>query len=107
MLFESTQSEDSGKTLESQEKSLHAELPESVEKVVNGKKILSWQKLLEQNGYDDLEVVKFMKEGVLLVGAHDHPACYALTLKLAKQMLLCSLNILKPFQLEDHETLCD
>ena len=71
------------KQLESQEKSLHAKLPESVEKVVSGKKILLWQKVLEQNGYDDLEVVKFMKEGVVLVGAHDHPACYALKLKLA------------------------
>ena len=39
------------------------------------------QKLLEQHGYDDMEVVRFMKEGVPLVGAHDHPPCYPLKLK--------------------------
>ncbi|CAL1142518.1 unnamed protein product [Cladocopium goreaui] len=71
------------KQLEGQEKKLHENLPESVEKVVRGKKILLWQKLLEQSGYDDMEVVKFMKEGVPLVGAHDHPKCYPLKIKLA------------------------
>ena len=71
------------KQLEPQEKSLHAKLPESVKKVASSKKILLWQKLLEQHGYDDMEVVKFMKEGVPLVDAHDHPACYPLKLKLA------------------------
>ena len=65
------------------EKSLHESLPESVEKVVSDKKILLWQTLLEQNGYDDMEVVKFMKDGVPLVGTHDHPRCYPLKLKLA------------------------
>ena len=71
------------KQLEGQEKMLHDNLPSSITKVVQGKKILLWQKLLEQNGYDDMEVVKFMKEGVPLVGTHDHPACYPLKLKLA------------------------
>ena len=66
-----------------QEKILHENLPKSVAKVVQGKKILLWQRLLEQNGYDDMEVVKFMKEGVPLVGARDHPSCYPLKLKLA------------------------
>ena len=55
----------------------------TVEKVVSDKKILLWQTLLEQNGYDDMEVVKFMKDGVPLVGTHYHPPCYPLKLKLA------------------------
>ena len=71
------------KQLEGDEKSLHKSLPESVEKVVSDKKILLWQTLLERNGYDDMEVVKFMKYGVPLVGTHDHPPCYPLKPKLA------------------------
>ena len=71
------------KQLEGQEKELHDNLPDSIEKVVKGKKILLWQKLLEQTGYDDMEVVKFMKEGVPWVGTHDHPKCYPLKIKLA------------------------
>jgi len=38
------------KQLEGQEKILHENLPKSVTKVVQGKKILLWQRLLEQNG---------------------------------------------------------
>ena len=71
------------KQLEGDEKSLHESFPESVEKVVSDKKILLWQTLLERNGYDDMEVVKFMKYGVPLVGTHDHPLCYPLKPKLA------------------------
>ena len=71
------------KQLEGQEKTLQNNLPDSIAKVVQGKKILLWQKLLEQNGYDDMEVVQFMKEGVPLVGTHDHPKCYPLKIKLA------------------------
>lgn len=70
------------KQLEEQETNLHRSLAES-EKVVGGKKILLWQTMLEQHGYDDVEVVKFMKEGVPLIGAHDHPPCYPLKLKAA------------------------
>ena len=69
--------------LESQEKELHASLPTSIQKEVQDKKILLWEKLLELNNYDDMEVVHFMKEGVPLVGTHDHPSCYAMKLKLA------------------------
>ena len=71
------------KQLEGQEKTPQNNLPDSIAKVVQGKKILLWQKLLEQNGYDDMEVVQFMKEGVPLVGTHDHPKCYPLKIKLA------------------------
>lgn len=72
-----------GKQLEGQEKTLHESLPISVTKGLQGRKILLWQRLLEQNGYHDMEVMKFMEEGVPLVGAHDHPSCYPLKLKLA------------------------
>jgi len=68
--------------LESQEKELHEGLPTSIQKVVQDKKILLWEKLLELNNYDDMKVVHFMKEGVPLVGTHDHPSCYAMKLKL-------------------------
>lgn len=71
------------KQLEEQEIDLHRNLPESVEKVVGGKRILLWKRLLEQNGYDDMGVVKFMTEGMPLVGSHDHPSCYPLKLKTA------------------------
>ena len=50
--------------------------------IVGGKRILLWKRLLEQTGYD-MEVVKFMTEGVPLVGSHDHPSCYSLNLKAA------------------------
>ena len=71
------------KQLEGQEKELHANLPTSIRKVVHDKKIFLWEKLPEQNNYDDMKVVHFMKEGVPLVGTHDHPSCYAMKLKLA------------------------
>ena len=71
------------KQLEGEETSLHKDLPKSVEKVVSDKKILLWKTLLEQNGYDDMEVVNFMTQGVPLVGTHDHPPCYPFKLKLA------------------------
>ena len=71
------------KQLEEQEIDLHRNLPESVEKVVGGERILLGKRLLEQNGYNDMEVVKFMTEGVPLVGSHDHPSCYPLKLKTA------------------------
>ena len=71
------------KQLEGDEISLHKNLPESVEKVVSDKKLLLWKTLLEQNNYDDMEVVDFMTQGVALVGAHTHPPCYPFKPKLA------------------------
>ena len=71
------------KQLEGDEISLHKSLPESVEKVVSDKKFLLWKTLLEQNNYDDMEVVDFMTQGVALVGAHTHPPCYPFKPKLA------------------------
>ena len=69
------------KQLERREADLHKNLLASIEKVVGDKKILLWKQLLEQNGYDDMNVANLMTEGVRLVGSHDHPSCYPLKLK--------------------------
>lgn len=61
--------------------SLHASLPASVERVVYDKKIIVWKSFLQECGYDDMEVVDFMTKGVLLVGPHHHPSCYAVKIK--------------------------
>ena len=47
-----------------QEEELHASLPDSLRKVLEGKRLIVWQKLLEK------------LEGVPVVGKHDAPACY-------------------------------
>ena len=61
---------------EEQEKALHAALPPSLQKVLLGKRLLVWKKLLEKYQYDDLQVFDFMANGVRLTGMHDTPACY-------------------------------
>ena len=55
-----------------QEEELHASLPDSLRKVLGGKRLIVWQKLLEKFGYDDMAVVKFMLEGVPIVGSTMH-----------------------------------
>ena len=59
----------------------HSRRPESSEilgtrvaKVVQGKSILLFQKLLLDNNYDDMEVVSFLSKGVDLTGSHPFPA---------------------------------
>ena len=69
------------KTLESQEKELHKTFLPWFEKVVAKKKLLLWESLLEDYSFDDMGVVRFMKEGVPIVGQHDTPACFPLKLK--------------------------
>ena len=59
-----------------QETALHKSLPGHLQKVLDGKRILVWEQLLRKFEYDDMDVVRFMKEGVHLVGAHDTPSCY-------------------------------
>ena len=68
---------------EAQEKLLHDSLPDSLAKVLSGKRILVWEQLLKKYEYDDMEVVRFMKEGVRLVGSHDSPPCYPEKIKAA------------------------
>ena len=64
------------KKLEAEEERVHQNLPESLRCVLKDKRLLLWKHLLETNGYDDLGVVKFMFEGVDLVGTPDAPPCY-------------------------------
>ena len=68
------------KQTQKDEAHLHASLPASVEKVVHDKKIILWESLLQECGYD-MGVVDFMTKGVPLVGTHDHPSCYAVKIK--------------------------
>eukprot|EP00435_Cladocopium_sp_Y103_P060513 s739_g22.t1 len=68
------------KQLEVREQELHRSLATSVQKVVQGKKLLLWKHLLGESAYDDMEVISFMMEG-FPVGAHDHPEVYPLKIK--------------------------
>ena len=58
------------------EAKLHADLPSSLQKVLEGKNLLLWRDLLVKYNYDDMGVVDFMLKGVPLVGSHDTPPCY-------------------------------
>eukprot|EP00435_Cladocopium_sp_Y103_P022564 s4461_g5.t1 len=69
------------KQLETQEHALHQSLAQPVQNVVKDKKLLLWKQLLEEQAYDDMDVVHFMMRGVPLVGAHDHPEVYPLKIK--------------------------
>ena len=69
---------------EAQEKELHAGLPPSLQKVLEGKRLLVWKKLLEKYQYDDMGVVDFMMDGVKLTGLHDTPSCYPELIKPAR-----------------------
>ena len=64
------------KQLQLQENALQESLPTSMQKVLAGKRLLLWEKLLRKYDYDDLGVVEFMKQGVRLVGAHSEAPCY-------------------------------
>ncbi|CAE7585559.1 unnamed protein product [Symbiodinium sp. CCMP2592] len=48
----------------------------AVAKVMSGKSILALESLLKSEGYDDLEVIGFLKEGVRLVGTSQCPECF-------------------------------
>lgn len=59
--------------LETEERKLHAGLPQHARKVMEGKKILLFKKLLEDYGYDDLGVVSLLTDGIRLTGHHELP----------------------------------
>ena len=59
--------------LHDQEVQLHDSMPEHIRVVVKSKRILLFEQLLKETGYDDLQVVDFMKHGVDLHGCHDLP----------------------------------
>ena len=69
---------------EEQEKHLHKEMPSSIAKMLVGKRLLLWKKLVEKYNYDDMEVYHFMESGVKLTGMHDTPECYPEKIKPAK-----------------------
>ena len=69
------------KTLEKQEQELHKTFQPWFEKVVAKKKLLLWESLLREFAFDDLGVIKFMMEGVPIVGQHDTPTCFKSKLK--------------------------
>ncbi|CAE7327593.1 unnamed protein product, partial [Symbiodinium sp. CCMP2592] len=58
---------------EREEADLHSKMHPSVAKVMRGKKILALKALLEQEGYDDLEAIKFLTEGVHVMGSEPPP----------------------------------
>ena len=54
--------------LEEKERVLHEGMPESLRKVLDGKRLLLWRSLLEKYGYDDLEIFEHMSQGVSTCG---------------------------------------
>ena len=54
--------------LASQEAELKASMPEHRRRVVESKRLLLWECMLQEYGYPDLEVVSLMKQGVSLTG---------------------------------------
>eukprot|EP00435_Cladocopium_sp_Y103_P067991 s171_g30.t2 len=69
--------------LHEKEAQFHASLEPCLAKVLAGKRLHVWMKLLEKYQYDDMAVCKFMQEGVRLVGMHDRPSCYPEKIKAA------------------------
>ena len=63
--------------LRKQEVSLHASLPEDVERVVSGKRVLLFKRILRSIGYRDCEAVDLLVTGALVVGdlgdSHEFP----------------------------------
>ena len=70
-----------GKQLQKREDALHAEMPQWMQKVIKGKKILLWEELLKQYHYDDLGVVNLLKQGVDLSGVGACPDCFEVNVK--------------------------
>ena len=64
--------------LKGEEEQLHSNMHPDIAKVLKGKRILLWKKLLEESGYEDLEVVDETIEGFSLVGAATVSKAYPL-----------------------------
>ncbi|CAE7522105.1 unnamed protein product, partial [Symbiodinium necroappetens] len=64
------------KRTEKEEAALHDSMPPSVAKVMRGKKLVALRILLEQEGYDDMESLRFLSEGVKVMGSEPHPPCF-------------------------------
>ncbi|CAE7196317.1 unnamed protein product [Symbiodinium sp. CCMP2592] len=63
--------------LQPREDALHQGMPKYMQEVLKGKNLLAWEELLRETGYTDLDCVRFMKEGVRLVGCEEHPKDFA------------------------------
>ena len=70
------------------EQALHDSMPSYMRKVMVGKKILLYEALLKQYGYDDLDVVKFLRMGVDLTGSSECPDCFERRVRLASRTRL-------------------
>ena len=64
------------KRTEKEEKAMHDSMHPSVAKVMRGKKLVALRTMLEQEGYDDLESLRFLSEGVKVMGSEAHPPCF-------------------------------
>ncbi|CAE7406544.1 unnamed protein product [Symbiodinium sp. CCMP2592] len=63
------------KRLDPEECDLRDSLPAGMKKVLGSKRLVLWERLLRQEGYDDVGIVECMKRGVPL-GTPDTPPCY-------------------------------
>ena len=64
------------KQLEEKERELHLNLSGSMQKVLDGKRLLLWKQLLIKYDYDDLAVCEFMFKGVPLVVSPAFPMAF-------------------------------
>ncbi|CAE7200308.1 unnamed protein product [Symbiodinium microadriaticum] len=62
--------------LKPQEEALHASMPDYMQGVLKEKNLLVWEEVLRETSYPDLDCVRFMKEGVKLVGCEKHPESF-------------------------------
>ncbi|CAE7806588.1 unnamed protein product [Symbiodinium sp. CCMP2592] len=69
--------EDSNAADNADEARLHSSFDPWFEKVVAGKRLLLWKHLLEQNGFDDMQVCDFMMSGVPIVGQSACPPLFS------------------------------
>ncbi|CAE7480278.1 unnamed protein product [Symbiodinium necroappetens] len=72
-----------------EEQALHRSKPDWMQEILRGKRILLFRHLLQQHGYDDMEVVDLLSDGSHLVGASPKPACFEARLRLAKMTPEC------------------
>ncbi len=63
--------EQRARSMDQQERQWKATLPKHMQEVLTGKRVLLWEQLLKEQGYQDMAVINFMKNGVDLVGEHE------------------------------------
>ena len=63
--------------LKPHEETLHRAMPGYMQGVLKDKNLLAWEEILKETGYPDLDCVRFMKEGVKLIGCEEHPKDFA------------------------------